>query len=213
MEPNTVPVTNEKSQVGWHRIPAGLRERPQWVLAGADKSPLTVNGGRASSTDPSTWASFDAVCAAAKPGQFIGYVLSVDDPFTCIDLDVKDETALQVIEGYKNAITNFDSYTEHSRSGRGYHIWLQGKIGTGRRRHGVEVYSQERFIICTGNVVLDRPISARPSHLALLLQSLSPAPTDIELPPDDSSGVPGYAVAHEAFHDEGELGQLFRTGA
>lgn len=209
--PNIAPLS-DGSQAGWCRIPAELRERKQWTLAGPDKAPLTISGTHASSTDPATWSNFDAVCAAAKPGQFIGYMLSADDPFTCIDLDVKDDTPPKIIEGYKTSITNFDSYTERSRSGRGYHVWLLGKIGAGRRREGVEVYSQERFMICTGQVVLDRPITARPHHLTMLLNSLTPEQPDAPLPPDDPNGDSDHVVALTAFEDQGQLGDLFRTG-
>ncbi|MBK1674175.1 hypothetical protein CKO35_12845 [Ectothiorhodospira shaposhnikovii] len=173
----------------WANIPAALRKRPQWVLADPDKRPLTADGHAASSTDPATWCDFDTASRAAQAkGLHIGYMLHEGDPFTCIDLDVKDETAPQVVEGYHNAIRNFDSYTERSRSGKGFHIWIEGNIGAGRRKDGVEVYSQERFIICTGDVVLDRPIAARPAQLASLLDSLGQQQTTVsemvELPAD-----------------------------
>ncbi len=49
-------------------------------------------------------------------------------------------------ELYQRIILNFASFTEYSRSGKGFHIWVKGNIGKGRRREGVELYSQERFI-------------------------------------------------------------------
>lgn len=168
----------------WVALPAGLRERRQWVLAGHDKRPLTVTGGFASATDPATWTTFDEACAAAQArGLDLGYVLHESDPFACIDLDVKDDTDPRVIAGYQNVIDAFDSYTERSRSGRGFHVWVEGKVGAGRRREGVEVYSQERYIICTGDVVLDRPITARPQQLAELLDMMGGGrPSDTEIP-------------------------------
>jgi len=72
MDPNNIHKRAPRSQASWLRIPAELRQRPQWTLAGADKSPLTISGARPASRDPTTWASFEFVCAAAKPGQFIG---------------------------------------------------------------------------------------------------------------------------------------------
>lgn len=184
---NTAPAAPQPEQ--WARLPQGMRDRPQWVLAGADKRPLTADGRAASSIDPSTWTDFGTACAAAHAnGLHIGYMLHESDPFTCIDLDVKDSTAPQVVDGYHNGIRAFDSYTERSRSGKGFHIWIKANIGKGRRKDGVEVYSQERFIICTGDVVLDRPIAERPQPLAALLDSIGneqPAASGmVELPED-----------------------------
>lgn len=157
----------------WANIPVGLRDRPQWVVAGPDKRPLTIDGRAASVTDPATWCSSETACEAAKAkGLYIGYVLAPDDPYAVIDLDVKDDTQQPVLDGFHSAIQSFDSYTERSCSGKGFHILIEGNIGKGRRRDSVEVYSQERYIICTGDVFLDRPIAPRPEQLAALLDSI-----------------------------------------
>ncbi|HEX8413846.1 MAG TPA: hypothetical protein VF637_08165 [Sphingomicrobium sp.] len=145
----------------WARLPAELRDRSQWVLAEpGEKRPRTIGGGYASSTAPGTWADFESVCtAAAARGWEVGYVLSATDPFTCIDLDVKDTTSVEDEARFQSIIISLDSYTERSRSGRGWHIWVRADIGPGRRRGGVEVYSRERFIICTGDVSREQPIA------------------------------------------------------
>lgn len=147
---------------GFDNFPQGPRDLPQWCLAGADKRPLAVDGRAASVTDPRTWSSFDAVAhVAAEKGLHVGYVLTANDPYTCIDLDVKDDTTQEQLERFQRIVGAFDSYTERSRSGRGLHIWVEGKVGKGRRRDGVEVYSQERFIICTGDAYIAKPIANR----------------------------------------------------
>lgn len=126
-------------------------------------------------TDSSTWVDYDvAVDYAEMHNLNIGFVLSDHDPYTCIDLDVVDAESQQAkgqiiddkkwtnevdFNRYDKIINAFDSYTEKSLSGKGWHIWLKGDIGTGRRRDSVEVYSVDRFIICTGNVDRNRPIS------------------------------------------------------
>lgn len=158
----------------WASIPQELRDRPQWVVAGADKVPLTASGQRASVTNPSTWCSFDIACqVAALRGFGIGYVLTADDPFSCVDLDVKDDTPTEYFERFQKIVNAFDSYTERSRSGVGLHVWVKGKIGKGVRRDGVEVYSQERFIICTGDVLHDKPIQHRQDMLGLLAAEMA----------------------------------------
>ena len=192
----------------WGCLPAALRDRPQWVLAGADKRPLTADGRAASSTDPNTWTDFDTACrAAAAKGLHIGYMLHESDPFACIDLDVKDETPQAHIQRFQKIVAAFDSYTERSRSGKGLHVWVEGKIGRGVKRDGVEVYSQERFIICTGDTYIDRPVAQLQELLGTLVSEMRPsASTEIQLDGDDA---PDWSLAAYAAQDSGELGRLF----
>jgi len=156
----------------WASIPRELRERAQWVLAGPDKEPRTPVG-LANVTDRSTWTDFRTACAHAYQRRLhVGYVLTADDPFTCIDLDVKEGTTPEQMQRFVSIVQTFDSYSERSRSGRGLHIWVDGSVGPGRKRDGVEVYSQERYIICTGDVWLDRPIEQRQALLAMLIAEI-----------------------------------------
>lgn len=205
--PQSPPASARAAQ--WARIPAELRARNQWVLASPDKRPLATAGRAASSTDPSTWASFDEACNAAhSKGLLIGYMLHSSDPFTCIDLDVKDDTTQEQRQRHEDIVAAFDSYTERSLSGRGYHIWIKGNIGKGARRDGVEVYSQERFIICTGDACADTPISERQHLLDELVSEMrSEAGDRVEL---DGSATPNMALAARAAEDPGEMGRLFR---
>ena len=159
----------------WDNIPEELRYTPKWVIAGPDKAPYSPNGHRASVTQPATWRDFySASTAALSWGAGVGFVLSEEDPFTCIDLDVKDTTTQAELERYWRIVQAFDSYTEFSRSGRGIHIWIKGKVGLGARREGVEVYSQARYIICTGMPVpgYGKPIEHRQEMLDLLLADI-----------------------------------------
>ncbi|MFX1824581.1 AAA family ATPase [Acinetobacter sp. AS5] len=198
----------------WANIPDELKERPQWVVSGASKAPLYLKNEKvigAKSTDPATWMSFNDACKLAcdnrelitthvdkhgievkQQGYSIGYMLSAEDPFTCIDLDVKDAsnctdasqwTTPDQYERFDSIIKTFNSYTEYSRSGKGFHIWVKGNIGEGRRREGVEVYSQERFIVCTGNTFKSEPINERSellNNMVTQLSSLEPS-SNIEL--------------------------------
>jgi AAA domain len=195
-------------QADWSRLPAELRDRPQWCLAGPNKRPLTADGRAASVTDPATWTDFDtAIRSAAARGYSIGYIQTTEDPFSCIDMDVKDGTAQASLDRYQSIIDQFDSYTERSQSGRGFHVWVRAKIGDGRRRDGVEVYSQARFMICTGNVVRDRPIAERQEQLTNMVSQMAPeAPAVIELWGEQQ---PDWSAAKFAVEDSGELGRLF----
>ncbi len=163
----------------FHRLPAEMQALPQWcVTAGTatDKAPYGADGKRASTTDPSTWMDFATACRLAIEWRgLIGFVLSANDPFACIDLDVKDDTTAEDMERFNSIVTTFNSYSELSRSGRGMHIWVRGNIGPGCKRGGVEVYSQERFIICTGNVYIDAPVEDRQELLANMVTQMRPA--------------------------------------
>lgn len=164
----------------WERLPDELRYVPKWCVAAPDKSPYTTSGQRASVTNPSNWSDwYSASLTAAQwgEGSGIGFVLSEDDCFTCIDLDVKDNTPQEQLDRFWKIVQAFDSYTERSRSGKGLHIWVKGKVGTGCRRDGVEVYSQQRFIICTGDALpgFQKPVEDRQELLDILVAEIRAA--------------------------------------
>ena len=211
---NTSVITHAPAQYSpaecWLNLPAELRERPQWALAGPDKRPRTVGGAPASSTDPTTWADFDTACAAAAAfgDQWqVGYMLHQDDPFCCIDLDVKPDTAPNDRARFERIIATMDSYTERSRSGLGWHVWVRANIGTGRRRDGVEVYSQERFIICTGDVAHPLSIAERQGVIDGMISQMAPPAPEIALTGPDT---PDLAAVARAEADSGEMGRLWR---
>lgn len=157
----------QKCKHNYNYLPEELRARRQWCVAGPDgkgtyKAPYVVTlSAMASSVNPDHWATLDEAEAAAAPfpDAGIGYMLHESDPYTCIDLDVKSHTTQEELDRYEKIIAAFNSYTEFSSSGKGFHIWVRGKIGAGCRREGVEVYSQGRFIVCTGNVYRNHPIA------------------------------------------------------
>lgn len=119
-----------------------------------------------------------------RQGLDVGFVLHADDGFSCIDLDVKDAethpgkpevwTSADDFQRFVSIINTFGSYTERSRSGKGIHVWVRGNIGRGFRRDGVEVYSQERYIICTGDVYIDQPILERGEILQNMVARMRP---------------------------------------
>ncbi|PJN50127.1 hypothetical protein PAEVO_51710 [Paenibacillus sp. GM2FR] len=169
------------------KIPTELKERNQWVLAkleqrkGSDKPtkvPYTVDGERASSTDPNRWASFEEVLAAYNKNKGvllgIGYVFSEGDPFTGIDIDnciVDGKVQEDVVE----IVKSLDSYTERSQSKNGLHVIVKGRIPGPRNRTGkFEMYDQDRFFVVTGDHVAKTPtsIEQRQSELAWLYDLL-----------------------------------------
>ena len=172
-------------------IPEELRWTAQWCVAGPDafgfpKVPnsITDRGLRkADPTNANSYTDFETVrdFADANPPHGLGFVLCATDPYVCIDLDIKNIhneadqtkwTGQQDIDRFHRIVMSFHSYTERSTSGQGFHIWTKGYTGKGARRDGVEVYSQQRFITCTGDVVLDVPIAENQDLLDTLLTEM-----------------------------------------
>lgn len=189
-----------KTGASYERLPSELKARKQWVLAGADGSPCIAGADglkRTSVHSTNEWYDFqEAVNQASAYNVLIGFILTADDPFCVIDLDVVDEES-QARKGqridstkwstqedftrYQQIINHFASYTEFSKSGKGLHIWVNGSVGRGVRRDNVEVYSQERFMICTGKPLYDAPIRDGGEGLAQLASEMRKNDKSIEL--------------------------------
>jgi len=119
----------------------------------------------ASATDPSTWRDPTSVFAALHADTTgtlvgIGFVLHGDGT-VCIDLDrAVDEhgnitpEAQQILDRFPN------TYAEYSLSGRGIHIWVRTSRPLpedGKRKSGVEIYQNKRYIAITMNILPNRP--------------------------------------------------------
>ena len=144
-----------------NNIPVELRQLPQWVVANDDKVPHDPKTNKpASVTDPATWGSYEQA-TSNKFFKHVGFVLTKAAGFTIIDLDDKPERPISdEVRARHNAILeHFQSYTERSTSRRGYHIIVQGLIPAGVHRDSIEMYSEGRYMICTGDVVKNLPIS------------------------------------------------------
>lgn len=170
-------------------IPPELRALPQWVVAGADKIPLNpITGERADATDPTTWATFDAALFAQERNGMphLGFVLSKSDPFCVIDLDdpeTKTVAGLSVPETdltrvltigarHRAILDSFPTYAELSQSGKGVHIVCRASVASGARRDRIEVYSDSRYIIFTGNVIKNLPITEQQTLVNFLWEEV-----------------------------------------
>jgi Uncharacterized conserved protein len=178
----------------WNNIPMELRALPQWVCAGPDKVPLNPRTGQpASVTDPNTWATFEEAVRAGM--KYIGFVLTEWDPYTIIDLDNKPSKPCTPEQWarHQKILEAFNSYTERSASGTGYHIIVKGRVPTGVHRDNVEVYSSARYMICTGDVVRNVPIADYQHLLDVLYGEMKPADVveldDVESPLSDEEVV------------------------
>jgi len=132
-------------------IPEELKKQKRWVCcSGKDKIPKNpYNGRNAKSNDSSTWGTFEqAVKACEVFGfEYIGFEFA--PPYFGVDLD----HCLDNMDFVDEFVETLQSYTEISRSGDGIHIICKGKLPEGSRRKGnVEMYSEGRYFIITGNL-------------------------------------------------------------
>jgi hypothetical protein len=155
-------------------IPLELRQLTQWVGA-QNKIPINPRTYKAaSSTDPSTWGTFQEAMDGLFTEQYthIGLVFTETDPYLFIDLDAakgEDGNILPAtdpmwIEQDKRSMSwvqAFQSYTERSQSGQGYHIIVKAKVDNAVKIKGMEMYYAKRYAIFTGNVLIPAPIYER----------------------------------------------------
>lgn len=132
-------------------IPEELKKVNQWVCwQGEAKIPKNAkNGQNAKSNDKETWSDFDTAIKACDTYGFDGLGFMFANGYFGVDLD----HCLDNVDFVDEFVETLQSYTEISRSGNGIHIICKGKLPEGsRRKGGVEMYSEGRYFICTGNV-------------------------------------------------------------
>lgn len=163
-------------------IPKELTKLKQWVCVRADsKLPFTPATRRpASSSDPGTWGTFVEATALVERGIYdgIGFVFA-NNGLVGIDIDVG------FFDGFLTPICadimrHCESYTEYSRSGRGVHILLQGKLPFSGRNNmnGVEIYQSQRYFICTGKALIFRTLRLNQQGIDYVLERYFPAKAD-----------------------------------
>lgn len=174
MPPFTLPLISEG-------IPGELKSEDRcvcwrWERRGSKWTKVPINaasGGRASSTDPSAWSSFEEAAQYARknllPG--IGFVFT-DSPFAGVDLDgCRDPETGRLEEWAREIVAELDSYAEVSPSGTGVKVFVHATLPPGRKRKGrIEMYDSGRFFTVTGHRLPDVPISVmeRTGQLAAL---------------------------------------------
>jgi len=151
-----------------YNIPIELRIAPRWCFTGREcddgiaKAPHHLNeDGKFELLgihDYHLCLTFDELEPLLKehPDRGFGFILVDGDGFTCVDLDVKEDSPVDATRRQYELIKSLDTYTEVSQSGVGIHMWLKGEINGAIKTNEMEVYSRERFIICTGSVIKDK---------------------------------------------------------
>lgn len=149
-------------------IPIELRLIPQWVAVDMSinaetglpwKRPIDPKTNYfAVVTDPRTFGTFDQAVATGRP---VGFVLTKDDKYAIIDLDNKPHKPAtpEQLEIHNQILTGVESYIERSISKTGYHVVVIGSVPTGINYGNIELYSDGRMMIFTGDVVKNLPVA------------------------------------------------------
>ena len=142
-----------------NNIPTDIRYLNQWVCTRGDsKVPRrTYMEGAASSTDPSTWSSFDMARSSVENGynDYVGFVFN-DNGIVGIDIDDAYDEDGFLSPLAADIIGRCKSYTEKSKSGTGLHILLYGSLPFKGKNNlkGVEIYKSARYFIMTGDTLI-----------------------------------------------------------
>jgi len=175
---------------------AELQQRPQWVCwkwieRDGKLTKLPLHGGTgeaASSTDPTTWSSYEvAERGAQRLGEQggVGIVFTDADPYVGIDIDDCLDEGGTLADEAQAIVKRLNSYTEVTPSGRGIRVYVRGALPpTGRRRGKVEMYSTGRYFTITRKHLPGTPVTIeeRSAELLALHEELFP-PRETTAPP------------------------------
>lgn len=163
----------------YENIPEEISSLPQWVCTrDGSKVPMKAfENEAASSTNPNTWSSFDTALSAVSEGfyDYCGFVFA-DNGLIGIDIDCgyDEDGFLSVLAA--DIIGKCHSYTEKSKSGRGFHILLRGELPFKGKNNlaGVEIYKSSRYFIMTGNTLLYTDVEENQSAIDYVIQKYFP---------------------------------------
>ena len=139
-----------------------LKQYPQWVSWNDEKVPINPHNGKfASVGDSSSWGRYGMV----RENTHKGFVLTKDDPFTCLDLDHCVEAHGRILSQTTKILLYFQSYTEISPSGTGLHVWVRGKIPAAIKRKEFEIYSRDRYMTVMFDPIFNCPVADKQKQL------------------------------------------------
>jgi len=150
--------------VNFANIPDWMSNRPFCVWTAeprangkVNKAPRHPNGGwKLSVNQPERWATYEQVRQAYLSGKFdgIGVLLTKGSGVVGVDIDDwKSLTGTQSeVFNALNKLIQKGGYVEASPSGTGLRAFVQGAlIGLGRKKGGLEIYDDVRFLTVTGH--------------------------------------------------------------
>jgi hypothetical protein len=160
-------------------IPKHLKELNQWVCTRGDSKVPMVAGSvlPASSTNPATWSSFEVARKSVVKDlyDYVGFVFN-DNGIVGIDIDDGYDEHGLMSELAADIIGRCESYTEKSKSGRGFHILLYGDLPFKGKNNlkGVEIYKSSRYFIMTGDTLIYRDMVENQEAIDYIVEKYFP---------------------------------------
>ena len=160
-------------------IPEELQNLKQWVCAYQNsKVPMMATSpNAASSTNSQTWCTFRESLMSVKCGNYdnLGFVFN-GNGIVGIDIDIAYDDDGFLTEMASDIIGRCKSYTEKSRSGRGFHILVKGALPFKGKNNlsGVEIYQSSRYFIMTGNVFMYKNLVENQEAIDYILDKYFP---------------------------------------
>lgn len=187
-------------------FPHELTEYNQWAVSLGDaafdplcaKIPINhLKKQWAAVNDPETFLSFADITSRPAQYPWAGFIFSDSDPYTVIDLD--KPTTQEQADRHTRILQAFsDTYAEISVSGTGVHIICRGSIPCVIKADNVEVYSRSRYIVMTGNTLVDKPIIDCQAMLDVLYAEMPRAVADQALIEEDENWMSDATVVDRA---------------
>lgn len=169
-------------------VPAELQELPRWVVwrwgdvdpkTGKRKKPPYLAARpqqHASSTDSSTWGTFEACISLVETEKADGVGFALEPPYVGLDLDE------ELPEADRGAIMlKLDSYSEKSVSGTGDHVVIRAALnGRGRHPAGIGIFTRDRLFYFSGDHIVGMPktIEERQHKFEVVLEQFLPKRQD-----------------------------------
>ena len=169
-----------------------LQDLNQWVCwdtRAGRKTPISPNGGMASSTDDKTWGSYEEAVEATNVNGYdgIGFCFKKGDGLAGIDIDGCLDK-YEVPNSFAASILNqVETYCEISPSGRGLKLLgLCDKDYRGKNTGEIEVYTHSRFFTVTGNCITHTDLGDISSIVEQYCTSLATEKVEANLDWDDN---------------------------
>lgn len=179
-------------------IPDELKRDALWAVwryentpgrAKPSKPPRSPSTGKMLSVnEPAEWGTFEQAVATYGSGVLwngIGFLIEKRLGITVVDLDHKDNRPDGIRTLHERIYYNLNSYSEFSPSGAGLHIICRGNVPP-LHVFDVEVYSDQRFMTATGNVLHNVPFADRQQLLEQLVNEIGHAQKRERKPLDES---------------------------